>query len=179
MKPFINTINFHQSRFDDVRSRITKYPWRCHYPTVSSAWDCQGPDFLHDDWMARSIQRRLESGETRSDESIPRGKWLVENGASIFDSPSYNDIFLGEFNQKVEACNYTIKRKRNERAIKGTTPLKSSQSVLYRMPVTSSLCVVKACLLVRRNAQRFWLWMHLSPQYFRNIYTVSSINALT
>lgn len=54
---------------------------------LSSTWDCQGPDFLHDDWMARSVQRRLESAETYSDEfNFPRVKvvGVLFWGASTF-----------------------------------------------------------------------------------------------
>ena len=54
---------------------------------LSSTWDCQGPDFLHDDWMARSVQRRLESGEPHSDEiNFPRVKvvGVLFWGASTF-----------------------------------------------------------------------------------------------
>eukprot|EP00434_Breviolum_minutum_P033768 symbB.v1.2.029881.t1/scaffold3317.1/size59186/2 len=62
------------------------------------AWVKQGPDFLHDDWMARSVQRRLESGRSVT----------VQEAAHIFkrrmELPDCNTGFIldGVFSANLE-----------------------------------------------------------------------------
>lgn len=126
---------------------------------LSSTWDCQGPDFLHDDWMARSVQRRLESAETYSDEfNFPRVKvvGVLFWGASTFWIHQ-GTLTLGKIgtSQSWREASFLVRVKK--------TPLKGSRTVCIHPMVFFSMVFFPHVTKYRNRCDDQWLLMLPQP----------------